>query len=137
MLKIAKNRFAIIFYSNTINFTEKLQKNCLFSSHWTLGIFSEFFINFLILHFLIFINMRKCGTKKFWILRSTPMREFYRYLSNTLYNIQLKFLYWKFASLMQNSFQLNFLHYSIFPLLWEEKEKRWTMYKKFRWKEQI
>jgi len=50
--------FLVIIFGN--NFFLKYQlcrktardKNCLFSSHRTLRIFSEFFINFLVLHFL-------------------------------------------------------------------------------------
>ena len=38
-------------------------KNHLFFSHRTLKIFSEFFINFLVLHFFIFTNMKKYGIK--------------------------------------------------------------------------
>ena len=41
-------------------------KNHLFSSHRTLKNFSEFFINFLVIHFLIFTNMRKYDIKKLW-----------------------------------------------------------------------
>ncbi|KYN21074.1 Class E basic helix-loop-helix protein 23 [Trachymyrmex cornetzi] len=37
-------------------------KNHLFSSHKVLRIFSEFIINFLVLHFLIFTNVRKYGS---------------------------------------------------------------------------
>ena len=43
LLKIVENWSSIIFYSN-VNFTEKQwDKNCLFSSHKVLRIFSEFF----------------------------------------------------------------------------------------------
>jgi len=49
LLKIAENWFSIIFYSNIINFSEKLQETKiylfinLFSSYRALRIFSEFF----------------------------------------------------------------------------------------------
>jgi len=67
--------FLIIFYSSFYQVYRKTArgKNYLISSPIVIiffsyvRIFSEFFINFLILHFLIpeiiFINMRKCGTK--------------------------------------------------------------------------
>ena len=44
---------------------QKNCKNCLFSSHRALRIFLEFFINLLVLHFLIFTNIRKYNIKKF------------------------------------------------------------------------
>jgi len=61
--KLVFNNFLFKYYQFYRNIER--DKNCLFPSHRILRIFSEFFINFLVLHFLIFINMRKCGIKKF------------------------------------------------------------------------
>ena len=59
---IAKNYRKLVFNNFLFKYYQLSEKtardeNCLFSSHRTLRIFSEFFINFLVLHFLIFINI--------------------------------------------------------------------------------
>ena len=67
---IAKNCRKLIFNNFLFKYYQLYRKtardkNCLFFSHRTLRIFSEFFINFLVLNFFIFINIRKYGIKKF------------------------------------------------------------------------
>ena len=66
-----KNCWTLVFNNFLLKYYQfyrkiAINKNYLFSFHRTLRIFSKFFINFLVLHFLIFINMRKYGIKKFW-----------------------------------------------------------------------
>ena len=66
---IAKNCRKLIFNNFLLKYCQFYRKTFLrnsFFSHKILWIFSEFFINFLVLHFLIFINMRKYNIKKFW-----------------------------------------------------------------------
>ena len=57
--KLVFNNFVLKYYQFYRKTTR--DKNYLFFSHRTLRIFLEFFINFLILHFLIFTNMKKYG----------------------------------------------------------------------------
>ena len=91
---IAKNCRKLVFNNFLLKYYQLCRKtardeNYLFFSHRTLWIFSEFFINFLILHFLIFINMRKYSIKKFWksskkLLELLPLWKIYHYFPNII-----------------------------------------------------
>jgi len=57
---ITKNCQILIFLLK-YQFYRKRDQNHLFSSYKVLRIFLEFFINFLVLNFFVFTNMRKYG----------------------------------------------------------------------------
>ena len=84
---ITKNRQKLVFNNFLLEYYQPYRKiardkNCLLSSHRALRIFSEFFINFLVLNFLIgnhFVQHKKIHywkvNKKFWKNSQNPMRR--------------------------------------------------------------